>query len=68
MKTKLHICYKCVCGLGLPPAGFMISGPVSVRSHDPQLVDSVGLLVVSLPLLTCLIVSFALSQDLQGSD
>lgn len=36
MKTKLYICYKCVgCS-------------VSVNSHGPRIVDSVGPLVVSL--------------------
>ena len=49
MKIKLYIIYKCVgrC-LGLPPACLLISGLGSVSFHDPMLVDSVGLLVMSL--------------------
>jgi hypothetical protein len=48
MKTKLHICYKCVEVLGPAPACPFIGGSVSVNLHGPRLVDSVGLLVESL--------------------
>jgi hypothetical protein len=48
MKTKLHICYKCVGGPSPVPAYSLVGGSVSVNLHGPRLVDSVGLLVESL--------------------
>jgi hypothetical protein len=48
METKLHISYKCVGGLSPVYAHSLIAGSVSVTPHGPRLVDSVGLLVVSL--------------------
>ena len=48
MKTKVHIYYKCVEGLGLATACFLIGSSVSVSLHGPRIVDYVGLLVVSL--------------------
>jgi len=50
MKVKLHICSKCVGGLGLPPESFLVGGRLSVSPHGPRLVYSVGLLTVSLTL------------------
>ena len=48
MKTKLHICYKCIGGLGPAPACSLVGGSVSLSSHVFRLVDTIGLLVVSL--------------------
>ena len=47
-KTKLHICYNYVGGLGPAHACSLADGLVSVSLHGPKLGDSVGLLVVSL--------------------
>lgn len=41
MKTKLHVYYKCVDGLGPAPMYSLIGGPGSVSSHGPRLVDFV---------------------------
>ena len=48
MKTKQNICYIYVGGLGSAQACLSVCGSVSVSSHELRLVDSVGLLVVSL--------------------
>jgi hypothetical protein len=48
MKTKLHICYKYVAGVGLATTCSLVGGPSSVNSHSFRFVDSVGFLVVSL--------------------
>jgi len=48
MKIKLHICHVCVGGLGLVHACSLVGGSVSVSPHRSRLVDSLGLLVVSL--------------------
>jgi hypothetical protein len=47
MKTKLHIRYKSVWGLGPAPSCSLVGGSVSVSPNGLKLVDSVGLLVVS---------------------
>jgi hypothetical protein len=52
MKTKLHICYKCVGGLGPTPECSLAGGSVYVSPHGPRLVNSAGLPVVSLTPLT----------------
>ena len=46
MKTKLHICYKCVGGLGPTPECSLAGGSVYVSPHGPRLVNSVGLLLL----------------------
>ena len=40
LKTKLHIYYKCVGGIGSTPAGTLICDSVSVSSNESRLVDS----------------------------
>jgi hypothetical protein len=50
MKTKLHICYKCVGSLDPVPVCSLVGGLVSVSSHGPKLVDFVGLVVFLTPL------------------
>jgi hypothetical protein len=57
MKTKLHIYFKCIEGLGQALACSLVGGSVSVRHHGPRLVDIVGLLVVFLTSLTHSILS-----------
>jgi hypothetical protein len=47
---KLCIGYKCVGGLGPAHTCSLVGGLVFVSPHQPRLVDSVGLLVVSLTL------------------
>lgn len=51
MKTKPHICYKCVRGLRPAPICSLVGGLVFVNPYEPSLVDSVGLLVVTLATL-----------------
>ena len=48
MKAKLHICYKCVGCLGPAPACSLVGGSVPGSTYGPRLVNSIGLLVVSL--------------------
>ena len=48
MKTKLHSCYVCVWGLGPVHVCSLVGVSVSVRPYGSRLVDSVGLLVMSL--------------------
>ena len=48
MKTKLHICYNCVEGIDSAHACSLAGVPVFMSLHDPRLVDSVDLLVVSM--------------------
>ena len=64
MKTKLHICYKCVGGLGSGHVQSLFGGPVSVSLHGPRLVYSVGLLVMSLTPLASSFLPLTLPQDL----
>jgi hypothetical protein len=45
MKTELHICYICVVGLHPAHVCSLVDGLVSMRSHGPKLVYSVGALV-----------------------
>jgi hypothetical protein len=53
MKTKLlWVCFRCLVGLGPTPAYFLVSDPGYVSPCDFSLVDSVGLLLVSLTTLT----------------
>ena len=47
MKTKLHIYYICVEGLGLSHACSLVHGSVSVSPYGSRLVEAVGFLVVS---------------------
>jgi hypothetical protein len=54
-------------GLGLALACSLVGGPGSVRLHDFRLVDSVGLLVVSLTPPACQLLSLTLPQDSPGS-
>lgn len=42
MTIKIHICYKCVGGLGLAPAYSLVGGSASVSPHGPRLMDPVG--------------------------
>ena len=63
MKTKLHMCYKCVGGLGPVSAWSLVSGSVSVSPHEPRLIDSVGLLAVSLTLIACSFLSHIILSD-----
>jgi hypothetical protein len=67
MKTKLHICYKCVGGLDLAPACSLVGGPVSLSPHEPRLVDYLGPLVVFLTHPPCSILSSTLPQDCLNS-
>ena len=62
MKTKIHICYECVGGLS-PALVFLVVGSVSVSHHGPRLVDSKGLLLVSLTPLAGSILFPTLPQD-----
>jgi hypothetical protein len=48
MKTKWHICYICVEGLGPAHACSLVGGSVSGSRRGSRLGDSVGLLVESL--------------------
>ena len=50
-------------GLGLAPTCSLVGGSVSVSPHGSRLVDSVGLLVVSLTLLAYSVLSSTPSQD-----
>jgi hypothetical protein len=59
MKTKLNTCYKCVGGLDPAPECSLAGDSVSVSSHGPRVVDSVGFLVVPLTSLTCSLGSYA---------
>ena len=64
MKTKLHFCSKCAgvprCS---PCACSLVSDPASMSPHAPRLVDSVGLLKVSLTHLACSILFPTLPID-----
>jgi hypothetical protein len=62
-KTELHICYKCVGLLGPFLACSLVGGSVSVSSHRPRVVASVGPLVVFLTPLASSILSPTLPQD-----
>ena len=55
MKTKLHICYICVGGIGLFYSCSVASDSVSVSPYGSRLVDFVGLVVVTLTSLAPLI-------------
>jgi hypothetical protein len=77
MKTKQHICYKCVyggVGSGLPSSGTshyecsLIGGSVSVSPHVFRLVDSVCLLVLTLIPPVCLFLSLTLLWESRISD
>lgn len=57
------ICYKCVGGLGPDHECSLLSGLVSVGPSGPGLVDSVGLLVVSLTPVAPSILLLILPQD-----
>jgi len=63
MKSKLQICYQCVVGLGPTPACSLDNAPGSVMLQGSSLVDSVGLLVMSLTPQTCLLLFSTLPQD-----
>ena len=63
MKTKLHICYICVGGLGPDHACYLVVDSVSVSLHGPRLVGSVGLLVVCLTHPVPLTLSETLPQN-----
>jgi len=67
MKTKLHICYVCVRGLGPAHAYSLVGGSVSESSHGPRLVGSVGLPVVSMTPPTPSILLQVLLQDSPNS-
>jgi hypothetical protein len=67
MKTKVLICYICVGGLGPAHACFLVGGSVSVSSYGPRLVDSVGLLDVSLTPQSSSILSLTVPQDSPSS-
>ena len=62
MKVKLHICYKCVGDPGPASVCSLVGGSDSVSPHEPRLVDSVGLLEVSLTPSACSILSPTLPQ------
>ena len=49
MKTELHNCY--ICAEGQSCISSVVGGSVSVSPYGPMLLDSVGLLVVSLTFL-----------------
>ena len=55
MKTKLHICYICVGGLGSVHTHSLVGSLVSESPQGCRLVDSVGLFVESLSSLSPLI-------------
>ena len=65
MKTKLHICYKCVWGgePSLGPACSLVGGSVFVSHHGPRLVDLVEFLLVSLTTPVQSVLSPTLPQD-----
>ena len=63
IKTKLYICYKCVGDLDPEHACSLVGSSVSVSPHGYRLVDSVGLLVVSLTSLASSVLSVTLPQD-----
>lgn len=65
-RTHAH-CYKCVRVLGLAPACSLAGDPGSTVPHVPKIVDSVGLLVVSLTPPTCSLAFPTLPQDCLGS-
>ena len=65
MKTKLHICYICVGGIGLFYSCSVASDSVSVSPYGSRLVDFVGLVVVTLTSLAPLILP--LPQDSPSS-
>ena len=48
MKTKLHVCHRCLGSLGLAPECCLVVGSVSMSPQGAWLVDSEGLFVVSL--------------------
>ena len=54
--------------VGTDPRCSLVGGLVSVSTHGPKLVESLGLLVVSLPLLACAILSPTVPQDILGFD
>lgn len=58
MKTERHI-FKCVVGLGPAPICSLDDGSVFVSHHVPKLVDSLGLLMVSLTYLDGSILFFS---------
>ena len=49
MKSRLHICYKYVGGLDRDKANSLVFGSISMSSHEPRLVDSVGVLLFLTP-------------------
>ena len=62
MKTKLHICYKCLGGLGPPlHALWMVVQSLGTLTGPGSL--TVVLLVLSLTLLACSLLSLILLQD-----
>jgi hypothetical protein len=63
MKTKLYICCKCVGGLGPTHACSLVGGSVSVSPQGLRLLDSVGLLVMSLTSPALSILSPTLPHD-----
>ena len=69
MKTKLHICYKCVGGLGPPPACSLVGSSASVIPPPAPVVpgELTLNLVVSLTPLTCSVLSPTLPQDFPSS-
>ena len=65
MKTKLHICYKCVGVLGPAPAWFLVGGSVSVSPHWAQVS---WLITSSCGVPACSILSPTLPQDSPSTD
>jgi hypothetical protein len=63
MKTKLHICYICVGGLGLSHECFLVGGSIYVNPYVSRLVDSIGYPMVPLTSLAHSIFLHPLPQD-----
>jgi hypothetical protein len=69
MKTKLHICYIYVGGLGPAHASSLVGGSVSVRPHGPKLCGSILKHPFSCKFVVCLllfIMNLKLFLNLEG--
>jgi hypothetical protein len=64
MKTKLHICYRYIRGLGRFIC--MVGFSISVRLHGSRFVDSAGLIVSLTPVATSKLPR-TLTQDFPSS-
>ena len=67
MKTKLHIYYICVEGLGLSHACSLVGSSISLSPYRPMVFDSVGFVVMSLISLAPSIFPLRFPQDSSNS-